>query len=64
MRIRLILALCLLLSSGCSVIPDALFSVFGGNYTGGGTTRAQKREHYDRQVEASRGYDLEYSTSY
>jgi hypothetical protein len=63
MRTRSILIVGLLLFSGCTV-SDALFEVFGGHYTGGGTTQAQKREHYDHQIEASRGNDLEYSTSF
>jgi len=41
--------------SGCTV-SDALFSVFGDHYTGGGYTRAEKEYHYNQQVEASRNY--------
>jgi len=41
--------------TGCT-IPDAIFSVFGDHYTGGGYTRAEKEYHYDQQVEASRNY--------
>jgi hypothetical protein len=62
MRTRLMLALCMLLSSGCYVIPDALFSVFGDHYTGGGYARSDKQEHFDRQVDASRAYDSEIAT--
>ncbi len=38
--------------TGCA-ISDVLFSTFGGNYTGGGITRSEKKDHYNQQVEAS-----------
>ena len=47
---------CLLLVStltGCA-ISDVVFSAFGDHYTGGGTTRAEKKYHYDQQIEASK----------
>ena len=54
MRKAVILAcLCLLpVASGCSML-DALFSVFGDHYSGGGYTREEKQYHYNQQVEAS-----------
>jgi hypothetical protein len=40
---------------GCT-LPDALFAVFGGGYTGGGDTWADRQNHFNQQVEASRAY--------
>jgi len=59
MRKSLILTcLCLLPAvTGCSM-SDALFSVFGDHYSGGGYTREEKEYHYNQQVEASRSYGL------
>ena len=37
--------------SGCS-FHDGLFSILGDSYSGGGVTRAEKKIHYDAQVEA------------
>ncbi|MCA9236453.1 MAG: hypothetical protein KDA44_13350 [Planctomycetales bacterium] len=39
-----------LLLTGCAIIPDALFGVFGDAYSGGGIDRAAKRQHYDDQL--------------
>jgi hypothetical protein len=61
MRTLLAVILGLSLLSGCAV-SDALFSVFGDHYTGGGTTWDDKKEHYDRQVEASTAYDSDFAT--
>lgn len=41
---------------GCA-ISDVLFSAFEHNYTGGGITRAEKKDHYNQQVEASQNYN-------
>ncbi|MDA1055645.1 MAG: hypothetical protein O3C40_35060 [Planctomycetota bacterium] len=41
--------------AGCTV-SDALFGVFGGNYTGGGYTRADREYDYNQRVEASQTY--------
>lgn len=54
-RILIILVFGLPVLSGCS-LPDALFGVFGDHYTGGGTTRIEKKRDYDRYVEASREF--------
>ena len=56
---KLTLIACLIflpMLSGCTV-SDALFAVFGANYTGGGITRAEKEDHYNRQFEASPHYE-------
>ncbi len=61
MRIKIALT-CLFvlpLFTGCAAVPDVLFSVFGDHYTGGGITRVEKKDHYDRQVEASQSYKSE-----
>ena len=42
--------------AGCAM-SDALFSVFGDYYSDGGTTPAEKKYHYDRQVDAWDNYD-------
>lgn len=57
MKSIVFLAILLVLTTftGCTV-SDALFSVFGDHYTGGGHTRAEKEYHYNQQVEASRNY--------
>jgi hypothetical protein len=44
--------------SGCSMY-DGLFSVFGKNYSGGGTTRTEKRADYEAQQEAWQGLNTE-----
>ncbi len=36
--------------SGCSM-SDAVFNLFGDNYSGGGTTRLEKKAHYESQLE-------------
>jgi hypothetical protein len=56
---RTILIGCLILLpllTGCSVVSDLLFGAFGGGYTGGGDTYADKKSHYDAQREASDHY--------
>jgi len=42
-------------STGCTV-SDALFSVFGDHYSGGGYTWEDKHYDYDRKLEAARDY--------
>jgi|GEM_PF-4376023 len=42
----------LTLLTGCAM-SDTVFNLFGDHYTGGGTTRAEKRHHYDQQIEAA-----------
>lgn len=49
--------------AGCAV-SDALFAVFGDNYTGGGHTRADKETHFNRQMETSRNYTADAPTSH
>jgi hypothetical protein len=44
------------LLAGCTV-SDALLTVFGDGYTGGGYTRADKEYHADQQVQAYRDYE-------
>ena len=39
--------------SGCS-LSDAFWNVFDGYYTEGGYTSADRRYHYEQQVEPSR----------
>ena len=53
----ILICLCLLPATGCSM-SDALFSVFGDHYSGGGYTREEKQYHFNQQVEASRSYGL------
>ncbi len=36
--------------SGCAV-HEALFGVLGDYYSGGGTTREEKKYHFDREIE-------------
>ena len=57
MRIRTIVICALLLmgTSGCS-LHDALFSAFGKHYSGGGTTRTEKRAHYENEVDSWNDY--------
>ncbi len=57
MRTAVILT-CLALLSACTgcAVSDMLFAVFGDHYSGGGTTREEKKYHFDRQVEASQDY--------
>jgi hypothetical protein len=43
------------LLTGCTV-ADALFGVFGSYYTDGGDARADRKSHYDQQVQASQHY--------
>jgi hypothetical protein len=61
MRTLVILVLGLSLLSGCA-LSDALFGAFGDNYSGGGYTRSDKKDHYDRQIEASRAYEPDFAT--
>jgi len=58
MRKATILACFLLFPTlaGCS-LSEALFTVFGGNYSGGGYTREEKKYDFDRRVEESQNYD-------
>ncbi|HRX81081.1 MAG TPA: hypothetical protein P5307_18560 [Pirellulaceae bacterium] len=42
--------------SGCKV-SDALFAVFSKGYTEGGYSEADKKYHYDRQIEGSQHYN-------
>ncbi len=51
----IIFVLSISMFSGCSM-SDLIFGVFRDGYTGGGYTTADKKDHYDRQVEASRNY--------
>jgi hypothetical protein len=41
------------LLGGCSLLPGALFGVFGDGYSGGGYTRADREADFNRRVEAS-----------
>lgn len=52
MRRTALLAILLSFSllSGCAV-SETLFNVFGDYYSAGGTTREEKKYHYDRQIE-------------
>lgn len=57
---RRLAILCLLLlpaCTGCSLLGETLFSLFGDSaYSGGGVTSADKRDHFERQVQASQDY--------
>jgi hypothetical protein len=56
-RIALLTFIISLLSlSGCTV-PEALFSVLGDYYSGGGTTRAEKKYHFDGEIEKWQSYE-------
>ena len=61
-RLALIAIILLTSCTGCA-LHDALFGVFGGGYSGGGETWAEKRSHYDNQVDGwadrQRSYDRE-----
>ena len=48
--------------TGCTV-SEALFSVFGDHYSGGGLTREEKQYHYKQQVEASQNHDSSLQSS-
>ena len=41
---------------GCNAY-NALFTVLGDYYSGGGTTRQEKEYHYEQQIEAWNDYD-------
>ncbi len=41
---------------GCNEY-NALFTVLGDYYSGGGTTRQEKEYHYEQQIEAWNDYD-------
>ena len=58
MRRTLLIACLLLLPllTGCTIVSDLLFGAFGGGYTGGGDTWAEKKSHYDEQREPSGHY--------
>lgn len=60
MRKNILLAALLLLppffAAGCAM-SDALFMALGDYYSAGGETRAEKKYHFDRQVEAARNYE-------
>jgi hypothetical protein len=49
----LLIAGCLTFLGGCAAedIRDSLWDVFGGGYTAGGVTEADRRQHYDAQAE-------------
>lgn len=52
-----ITCLCLLpCTTGCSLLPAALFGIFGDHYSGGGYTRADREDHFNRAVEASQNH--------
>lgn len=51
-----IAVLCILMTSGCAV-NDWIFAAFGDHYSGGGLSRAEKQDHYDRESEKWKGYD-------
>jgi hypothetical protein len=57
---RFALLVCLLIlpaCTGCSLFGDFLFGLLGDSaYSGGGVTSADKRDHFDRQVQASQDY--------
>ena len=56
-RITLLVGLLLLTTcTGCTV-SDALFGVFGGGYSGGGSTWSEKKYDYDQRISASQSYD-------
>ncbi|MBI1249073.1 hypothetical protein GC197_14675 [bacterium] len=57
---RLLSAILLLVPClGCSM-SDALFTVFGDHYSGGGSTRAEKEYDYNQRVNAGGDYDSSY----
>lgn len=41
-------------------MSDALFTVFGDHYSGGGSTRAEKEYDYNQRVNAGGDYDSSY----
>lgn len=54
---KLTLIACLIslpMMSGCKTL---LFGFFGDYYSGGGSTRAEKQDHYDRRFEPSQHYE-------
>lgn len=56
---RTILIVCLAflpLLTGCSTVTDFLFAAFHGGYTGGGSTHAERKSHFDHQREPSAHY--------
>lgn len=57
---RRVAILCLLIlpaCTGCSLFGEMLFGLFGDSaYSGGGVSSADKRDHFDRQVQASQDY--------
>lgn len=55
---RFLLIACLLLPActGCAW-SDVFFGLFGDSaYSGGGVSSAEKRDHFDRSVQASQDY--------
>ncbi|PQO33341.1 hypothetical protein C5Y96_10845 [Blastopirellula marina] len=56
-RIMLLIVLLLLCTSTGCTVSDALFGVFGGGYSGGGSTWEEKKYDYDQRVSASTSYD-------
>jgi hypothetical protein len=49
----MLLTSCLAFTGGCSAgdIRDSLWEVFGGGYTAGGVSEADRRHHYDAQAD-------------
>ena len=45
-RMVTLVVLSILGAAGCAAVPDVLFSIFDDHYTDSGTTRQEKKFHY------------------